>query len=592
MRLERRQVRLHPALQDAQGALGALDQPGRVVPNDQVDTGALGGQGDQLQAPLVAVPAEVVEGHGIGAGHPLDADLADGSALVDAYGVRRCGLDLVDPGADRRELLQVGGHVLQRPCHLDRPLHVRHGRTLPVTVPGHPLAHTGGMNSTAVPVDPPLVGRQSLGGPGWFAILLPPLAAVLLRWPGDAAAGLYATPSGALRGLGLLAGLAGYVAFALSLILGARIPLVERLFRALDRMYLFHRRLGKGVAGLLVAHVALLLASTAVAGGSVGGLLLPDAGWRVFSGVLALVGFTVVIVLSVYGRLGHEAYLKVHRFFGAAYALGALHALRVPAFADQSVVLSAYLGVVTLAALAAWTYRSVLGRSLVGRRYYEVAEVRALRPTIAELVLDPLDQPLDFAPGQLVFVGLNDPSVGRELHPFSITSAPGDRQLRLVIKAVGDFTRALPDVSPGGNTMVEGPYGGFWEGGESLPHQIWIAGGIGVTPFLSMARSITADNQRIDLYYCVQDRADAVFLDELHAIADQHPTLRVILYPANTMGFLTAEDLRAGSAPLLDDAHVYLCGPPGMIDALTSQLRAAGVPDRRLHWEEFRLRGR
>jgi len=99
--------------------------------------------------------------------------------------------------------------------------------------------------------------------------------------------------------------------------------------------------------------------------------------------------------------------------------------------------------------VVAWGYRSGLGRTLVPRRYYEVADVRGLHPTVTELTLEPLEEPLSFAPGQLVFVGLDDPAAGRELHPFSITSAPGELRLRLVVKAAGDFTAGLDGVTPG-----------------------------------------------------------------------------------------------------------------------------------------------
>lgn len=436
--------------------------------------------------------------------------------------------------------------------------------------------------------DPTAVGRPrtatASGAAGWLVVVLPALPVLLLRTIPDLAA-----PT--LRALALEAGLYGYVAFATSLLLGARFPVVERLLGGLDRMYAFHRRLGLVVVGTLVAHAGLMVAAAATAGTGAAAVLTPDPGLRTFPGVVALVTMIVVLCLTLVARLRHEVFLRVHRVLGVVFVLGALHALRVGALRGGSPWLRGYLLVVTVVGIVAWVYRSGLGRSLVPRRFYEVAAVRRLHPTIRELALRPLDDPIRFSPGQLVFVGLDDPAVGRELHPFSITSAPGDDELRLVVKAAGDFTTGLEDVTPGSLCRVEGPYGSFWRDGSDAARQIWIAGGIGITPFLSMARSLPADAGAIDLYYCTDDADAAVLLDELYAIADRHPTVRVIPMPADRLGFLSATDIRAASGDLTH-THIFLCGPPAMITALRTQLEALGVPRDRIHYEDFRLRGR
>ncbi|CAN5598626.1 MAG: ferric reductase-like transmembrane domain-containing protein [Actinomycetota bacterium] len=453
----------------------------------------------------------------------------------------------------------------------------------------------------------PLVGRQVLHGPAWFAVLAPPLVPVVLWLSSDAVSVAFAAPAGALRSAALLAGLCGYSAFATNLVLSARWPAVERLFGGLDRMYRFHRRLAAAVAALLVAHVALVVGSQAATpGASVAGLLLPDAGWRVFAGVLAFAGFAAILTVTLLGRLRHEPFLRVHRVFGLVFAVGALHALRVQGIGSQIRFLDGYLLVLTAAAIAGWIYRSGLGRTLVRRNFYQVASLRPRGASIAEVALEPADAPLDFEPGQHVFIGINHPAVGRELHPFSITSAPGEPTLRLAVKAVGDYTSALPGVEPGAWVRVEGPYGGFWHRGEQVRRQLWIAGGIGITPFLSMVRSLPfgqssddgqtsgdgglGKDRKIDLYYLTDKAAAAVFLDELLALAADRPGLRVIPHADEDSGFLTAARVVETSGDLTG-AAVYLCGPKPMTDALTTQLVNVGVPRHRVHFEEFRLGG-
>ncbi len=438
----------------------------------------------------------------------------------------------------------------------------------------------------------PLIPRQLLKGPAWFAVVLPPLVPVLLWLRSDAVAVAFGSATGALRSLALLAGLCGYAAFATNLILSARVPAVERLFGSLDRMYRFHRRLAAAVAALLVAHVALIFGSQAATpAAGVAELLRPDPGWRVFAGVVAFAGFATILAVTLLARLRHEPFLRVHRVFGLVFCVGALHALRVQGVGAGIPLLDGYLAVLTAAAVAAWVYRSGLGRTLVRRDYYRVAALRPHGASIAEVVLTPADEPLDFEPGQHVFIGVNDPAVGRELHPFSITSAPGDPTLRLAVKAVGDYTTALPGVEAGAWVRVEGPYGGFWHAGNRWRRQVWIAGGIGITPFLSMARSLEGGDARIDLYYCGVNAEALVFLDELNALAARHPNLRVIPNPDDEKGLLSAAEVRRVSGDL-SGAHVFICGPPAMITALTGELTALGIPCDRLHYEEFRLGGR
>ncbi|MGH3665499.1 MAG: ferredoxin reductase family protein [Egibacteraceae bacterium] len=437
-----------------------------------------------------------------------------------------------------------------------------------------------------------LIRRQILLGPAWFAVLLPPLVPILLWLRSDAVAVAFTSPAGALRSLALLAGLCGYVAFATNLVLSARVPAVERLFGSLDRMYRFHRRLAAAVATLLVTHVALILGSQAATpGASVTQLLRPDPGWRVFAGVVAFAGFAAILGVTVIVRLRHEPFLRVHRVFGLVFCVGALHALRVPSLGSQVPWLRGYLVAVSVAAVVAWVYRSGLGRTLVRRNFYRVEAIRPRGRSIAEVTLTPADEPLDFEPGQHVFIGVNDEAVGRELHPFSITSAPGEETLRLAVKAVGDFTSALPGVEPGAWVRAEGPYGGFWHAGERFGRQVWIAGGIGITPFLSMARSLDGTGHQVDLYYCTPNAGEAVFAEDLQALAADHSALRVIPHPDDVMGLLSAADVRRISGDL-SGVHLYLCGPPAMLAALTGQFAALGVPRDHLHFEEFRLGGR
>jgi len=177
--------------------------------------------------------------------------------------------------------------------------------------------------------------------------------------------------------------------------------------------------------------------------------------------------------------------------------------------------------------------------------------------------------------------------VGNQFHPFSITSAPGDRTLMLTVKAVGDYTRALRRLEAGADAVFEGPYGSFSHQNVPRARQLWIAGGIGVTPFLSVARGLADDDRLdVDFDYCVERPAEAHFLDELEAIAARRPGFRVMVVPREQDGFLSVERL-ASEQEDLEHADVIICGPPAMIESPREQLIAAGVPPGQIHAEEF-----
>jgi predicted ferric reductase/mono/diheme cytochrome c family protein len=409
----------------------------------------------------------------------------------------------------------------------------------------------------------------------------------------------------------VLCAFAGTSAFALNLLLGARLRFVEALFGGLDRMYKTHRVNGQVAFALLLGHVALILASRAtVSTDTALDLLGPGAGRTVFVGVLTFAAMTVAILLTLFVRLGHEVFVYVQRAFGFIFLAATYHVFTTDGAADESTALNVYMATLATGGVAAFVYRSLLGNVLVRRRPYTVTAVNRLDEFVTEIVMEPSQQPLQFAPGQFLFVNFRslalgeqfrplDVSVQRQVfsiragevsnqfHPFSITSAPHERTLRITVKAVGDYTRALRGLEEGAEAIVEGPYGSFSHRGLPGRGQLWLAGGIGVTPFLSMARSLRYANEpAVDFYYCVERAEEAHFLDELRAIAARRGDFRVSVMARDEVGLLTAERLAREHGDLAE-REILICGPPAMIESLRSQLLAYGVPGDRIHAEEF-----
>ncbi|MQA99468.1 MAG: hypothetical protein GEU78_04125 [Actinobacteria bacterium] len=445
------------------------------------------------------------------------------------------------------------------------------------------------------------------------ALLVAVLSAVpVLLWATAAPFGpRFADTSTSLRSLGNAIGLAGISAFACNLFLGGRFWFVEPVFGGLDRMYKVHRKIGEWAFGLLTAHALLMVAGYGAVSLESALRLLTPGSPTTFLGSLALVGMAFALFMTLFARLNHEMFIYVHRIFGLAFVLGVFHVFRSAGTKAVSPTLTYYLAVLCLFGFAGFFYRSLFGRTLVRRLRYRVVKVNRLDEFVTEVVMQPLGERLRYEPGQFAFVTFESKGIHEEFrpmeietqpktatvtlrtgavtnqaHPFSITSAPGSPHLSVAVKALGDFTNALRALEVGALVHVEGPYGAFSYRNIDNPKQIWIAGGIGVTPFLSMARSLTEDDYEIDFYYAMETGEEKYFIEDFYALGDQNPRVRTIPVQRDRLGFMTADDVE-GVSRNLPEKDILICGPPPMMHALRNQFVAKGVPDDQIHFEEF-----
>lgn len=182
----------------------------------------------------------------------------------------------------------------------------------------------------------------SLRGP--FALMT--LCAVpLVLWARSAPLdGRFAGEFVTLKSIAVLLAYAGTSAFALNLVLGARLRPVEALLGGLDRMYGTHRALGQIAFVLLLGHVVLILASRAtISTDTALDLLRPGDGWTVLSGVLAFSTMIVAIVLTLFVHLGHEVFVYVQRAFGFVFLAASYHVFTTPGAREDSQALNLYL---------------------------------------------------------------------------------------------------------------------------------------------------------------------------------------------------------------------------------------------------------
>ena len=234
--------------------------------------------------------------------------------------------------------------------------------------------------------------------------------------------------------------------------------------------------------------------------------------------------------------------------------------------------------------LAFYVYRELLARHFLSLHDYQVAEVRGIDEGLTEIAMRPLGRPVEFVPGQFAMVHL-EAKDGWHRHPFTISSAPHEDVVRVTVKALGDYTSRLQElVEPGMPAVIGGPHGRFshWKG---TSRQAWIAGGVGVAPFLSWLRALDGDLKHdVDFFYTAD--GEPPFADEIRRIAADHDSLHAHLIDTSVSGRLTVEQVLAAAGEP-GGLSVFMCGPTGMVRSFQAQLRQAGVPSRQIHREHF-----
>ncbi len=387
--------------------------------------------------------------------------------------------------------------------------------------------------------------------------------------------------------LGMILGSTVIVLMSFSLFLSTRPKWAEPYFGGLDKMYMTHRR--TSTSAFLLMFVHLLTVPISLLNLHIGNYLAMIS----FLGIIAIVLPTLAPRIPFLSKLtgsSYEGWKKLHRYIGLFFILGYLHSITVNAPTTKIAI--SWNQIFVFLGIGSYLYAEVFGRFFKKYVPYLVEAVNHPNNSTTEVVLRARNQPIKHAhAGQFLFVKFAGVQGLDESHPFTISSAPSEDVLRLTIKASGDFTRHLfANLKAGTSATVEGAYGMFnyKTGGEK---QIWVAGGIGVTPFLSFLRDLkTGLAHDVDFYYTVRHPEEAVFKDEVEAATKQNTRLKARIRFSATDGSLTVDEIAKNAGGDIRGHHVYMCGPLPMVQAFEKKFMEAGVPTANIHFEEFNFR--
>lgn len=398
--------------------------------------------------------------------------------------------------------------------------------------------------------------------------------------------------------LGKAAGIAGISLFSGNLILSGRYRLLDRLFHGLDQLFLFHRKTGIYTFLLLCFHVLTIsLLPLQVSLAALFQSLLDFSNLAINFGRTAFLGLFAIVLFTLFrsGKIKYEIVKKTHQFLGVFLFIGGLHAFFIPSDISRNMYLRAYVFTLVVLALASYLWRTVLKKWLLKKISCEVIQVRLLNQSTTEVTFKPKDERIvRFYPGQFIFIRFLQKDFPAEEHPFSLTSSTEEKVLRISAKQIGDFTKKLPELKPGAQAFVHGPFGGFTFLWSPSLNQIWIAGGIGVTPFLSMARTVherIQDNAlqkyHIDMIYSVASSEEFICVDELERISRELPNFKFTPWVTKDRGYLAVKAIQEITD--IKNKEIFICGPKPMMQSLKDQFIRAGVLASRIRYEFFRL---
>jgi predicted ferric reductase len=272
--------------------------------------------------------------------------------------------------------------------------------------------------------------------------------------------------------------------FAFNFLMITRAHWVEKIFGGLDKMIFIHKRTAIIAVFLVIAHIIVVPKDLTE--------FTIEKPFGIIAFILIMIGVTISAAPPLKKKIPYHKWIIAHKMGGILFIFTITHhVIFVNSLIKELPITRVYVLVMSMIGIAAWFYRTFLYKFFNKEFKYTIVGVQNMKNGITELSLKPDNKNLQFEAGQFCFFRFLSISE-KEQHPFTISSHPSENNIRLSIKKLGDFTNEISrNLITLDKVMLEGPYGNFKLKSITGEKQIWIAGGIGITPFLSIAQEKT-----------------------------------------------------------------------------------------------------
>lgn len=379
-------------------------------------------------------------------------------------------------------------------------------------------------------------------------------------------------------------GIFGALLLSWNYILATRLSIVEKIFGGLDKVYKTHTTLGHLAFILILNHPVFLL---------IGGLpnnlsklyLIPSLNNMSYAfGIVALYVFIILLIFTIFIDLPYSFWKKTHELMGIVIILAILHSLYIVSDVSRYLPLRYWLILWNFIAILAFIYKRFIYYIARKRNNYVVKNIEQDKNYIV-LTLAPteLKNMIIFKSGQFAFFSIGN---NHEEHPFSILEQ-NEGEIKIGTKIIGKFTLEMANLSAGAKVSVNGPFGMFSDSVNKAKEVVFISGGIGITPFLSMIKE--AKDKNITMIHTAKSGDSNLLVNIFINYSYYFPNFKFIHHLSDNLGRLN-RDIVKGYANLSNDTYVYLCGPTSMMEFLSADLPKAGIKRKRIIFEDFKLK--
>lgn len=397
-------------------------------------------------------------------------------------------------------------------------------------------------------------------------------------------------------GVGL--GFVGLAMMGLQFVLTARYNKIGAPFGT-DELLQFHAQAGYIAWIFILGHFVILF----IADSEFHEFLDPTINFpRAVALSSVIIAITALIALTHWRKqLGiiYEWWRVSHGFLALFVVLvGTIHILQVSFYISDLWQQVVWVGL-SITAIGMLLHNRVWRPMQMKKTPYKVVNISEETEGIWTIELEPDGHAgIQFEAGQFVWITFGETPFSLQQHPFTISSAPEEGpKISLTVKELGDFTSEIKNIKMGTSAFIEGPYGNFTLSQHPKAHHIIIAGGIGITPAISMLESLKFKNVKneVTLIYGSPSRSKTVFYDDLNKLKDKLNLNLVYVYEdppdqwEGETGFINEDIMRRHIPEDYENCEFFICGPPPMMDLAESTLNEWGVPVHKVHSERFNI---
>ena len=387
------------------------------------------------------------------------------------------------------------------------------------------------------------------------------------------------------------------------MLLIARVPWLDKLYGH-DRTTVAHKRLGKPILYLVIAHFLASLIQFAILEGKNlfdELIAMASSSFDLLLSVVSLVTMIVVVVTSIKiarRKMSYEAWYIVHLLSYVSVLAAIPHQFSMGSDIAGKPLQSAFwisLYVFVLGNLL-W-YRILFPVVSMLRHRFKVTRVVSESSDTASIYIGGrnLDQ-LTAKAGQFYLLRVMNSKQWWRPHPFSLSATPNEDYVRFTIGDRGDDTALMQNLKVGTRVMLEGPYGVFTEDRRTRQKVTLVCAGIGVPPIRALAESMVAKPGDLTIIYRTRNNSDAALLNELQKIAEVRGHNLQVLEGSRGSGnsWLPASSTNEPDfervkeiAPDIVESDVFICGPTAWTRSVEKSLKQIGLSSNQVHAEEF-----